>query len=223
MRNFLLKLFCFLLFTTGQAQEQIHQTFKDTRVINTQSVETLRKGILDFRVTHRFGDVGGGWPTFYGLETASDVLIGFDYGITDKFMVGISRSKGSGPLRQNINSFMKVNIAKQDVNGSNPFSLSFLGLMSYSTMQSSPIPSDLNFFEKSVHRFSYHLGVLIASRLSERIAMQVAGNWTYRNIVESNDKNDLPSVGFVFKYQFSKVFGLIIDATIPFSELEAMS
>jgi len=221
MKNYLLKIFCFLVITSTQAQEQIHQTFKDSRVINAHSVETLRKGILDFRVTHRFGDVGGGWPTFYGLETASDVFIGFDYGLTDKMMVGISRTKGSGPLRQNINSFVKLKVATQEIKGTNPFSLSILGSMSFSTMQSSPIPSDLNFFEKSVHRFSYHLGVLIASRLSERIAMQVAGSWTYRNIVEANDKNDLPSLGVVFKYQFSKAFGLIVDATFAFSEFRS--
>lgn len=223
MKKLHLTVFIILFSLCLSAQTQIYQTFKDTRVINAHSVETLRKGILDFRVTHRFGDVNGGWPTLYGLETASDVLIGFDYGITDKIMMGISRSKGSGPLRQNVNTFVKLNIARQEINGTNPFSLSFLGSMTLSTMQKSPIPSDLNFFEKSAHRLSYQLSVLIASRLSERIAMQVAGNWTYRNIVEANDKNDLPSVGFVFKYQFSKVFGLIFDATIPFSEFRSDS
>lgn len=199
-------------------QEKVHQTFKDTRVINSHSVETLRKGILDFRVGHRFGDIGGGWPSFYGLETASDILFGLEYGFTDKVMAGISRTKGSGPLKQNINGLLKYRVLTQEVDGRNPFSLTLLGTMSYSTMKKSPIPSDLNYFDKAVHRISYHLQFLIASKVSERFSFQLGGAWTYRNIVESQDKNDLPSVGLVLKYQFSKVFGLIIEGTVPFSE-----
>ncbi len=218
MKNYycLLLSFCFLSSLVGQ--EKVHQTFKDTRVINSHSVETLRKGILDLRIAHRFGDVDGGWPSFFGLETASDVFIGLEYGVSDILMIGFSRTKGSGPLRQNINGLIKCNILSQDINGTNPFSLTVLGTMSYSTMQKSPIPSDLNFFSKSAHRASYHLEFMIASKLSDRLAFQVAGAWTYRNIVESGDKNDLPSVAGILKYQFSKVFGLIIEAAIPFSE-----
>ncbi len=199
-----------------QAQEKVHQTFKDTRVINTHSVETLRKGILDFRISHRFGDFAGpagGWPTFYGLENASDVLIGLEYGLSDNFMVGISRTKGSGPLRQNLNGLFKYRVMRQDIDGTNPVSVAFVGTFSYSTMQTS------NLIQKPVHRFSYNLQFLIASKINERIALQFGAAWTYRNNVLSNDKNDLPSISGVFKYQLSKVFGLIIDANIPISEL----
>jgi hypothetical protein len=106
---------------------------------------------------------------------------------------------------------------KQDHGGTNPFSATFVGSASYSTMQFS------NLIEKSVHRLSYNLQFLIASKLNERIAVQAGAAWTYRNNVFSNDKNDLPSVSAVFKYQFSKVFGLIIDANFPISELRNSS
>lgn len=198
------------------AQEKVHQTFKDTRIINTHSVETLRKGILDFRISHRFGDVAGaagGWPTFYGLENASDILTGLEYGVTDNLMVGISRTKGSGPLRQNLNGLFKYRVMRQDVGGSNPISVAFVGTASYSTMQASTL------IEKSVHRLSYNLQVLLGRKMGERMAFQLGAAWTYRNNVLSNDKNDLPSVSAAFKYQFSKVFGLIIDANLPISEL----
>ncbi|MBT8234134.1 MAG: hypothetical protein HKO66_02545 [Saprospiraceae bacterium] len=207
--------FCISFHLNGQ--DKVHQTFKDTRVINTHSVETLRKGILDFRISHRFGDAAGaagGWPTFYGLESASDVLIGLEYGLSDNFMVGISRTKGAGPLRQNINGLFKYRVMRQDDGGgTNPFSVAFVGNISYSTMQFS------NLIQKKVHRFSYNLQALFGSRLSENIAMQVGAAWTYRNNVFSDDTNDLPSVSAVFKYQFSKVFALILDANFPFSEI----
>ena len=57
---------CYLV----DAQDFVYRTFKDTRVINSHSVETLQKRKLDIRIGHRFGDFagdGGGWTTFYGL------------------------------------------------------------------------------------------------------------------------------------------------------------
>ena len=104
---------CTIFILSVDAQEAIHQTFKDTRVINTPSTETLGKGKLDFRVAHRFGDIAGpagGWTTLYGLETAADVGIGFDYGLSNNFMIGISRTKGSGDLRQNVHLSSKIKI-----------------------------------------------------------------------------------------------------------------
>lgn len=72
--------FSLLLAQTLGAQEETytHTTFKDRRVINTQSVETLGKRRLDVRISHRFGDFAGdngGWATLFGLENASDILI----------------------------------------------------------------------------------------------------------------------------------------------------
>lgn len=201
-------------------QMKVHQTFKDTRVINSHSVETLPKGHLDFRVGHRFGDFAGeagGWPTFYGLESASDVLIGFEYGLSDNLMIGISRTKGAGPLNQNINTLIKYRVMTQQ-KGKNPFSVAFVGVGSYSTMQQCGTPGLLCFFEKSAHRFSYNLQGLVASKITDRIAIQGSLGWTYRNNVEFQDQNDLPNAGVVFKYQFTKVFGIIIDATFTFSE-----
>lgn len=205
--------------TKGQST---YQTFKDTRVINSQSVETLKKGILDFRIGHRFGDVAGGWPTFYGFETAADVLWEFDYGLTDNFMVGIMRAKGSGPLKQNVSALSKFRILRQGEKS--PFSLGFSGIMSISTMAKSDNAGRINFFAKFAHRVSYNVQMILASKVSERFSLQVSPQFTYRNIVPTDDrlvvqdKNVLPSISAAAKFQFNKVFALIVDATVPFSE-----
>ena len=189
-------------------------------MINSHSVETLPKRHLDFRIAHRFGDLAGeagGFSTFYGLENASDVLIGFEYGITDNIMVGISRTKGAGPLTQNLNSLIKYRVISQQ-KGKNPFSVALVGVGSYSTLESCNTPGLLCFFEKTAHRIVYNAQVLVASKVNERFAIQLSGGWTYRNNVEFEDKNDLPYAGVVLKYQFTKVFGLIIDANFVFSD-----
>lgn len=214
--------------TTVTAQEnipeevQVRQTFNDTRVINSHSVETLPAHKLDFRIGHRFGDLAGaagGWPTFYGLENASDILIGFEYGLTDYAMIGVTRTKGAGPLKQNVNGLVKYRLITQEINGNQPLSLTVLGVATISTMPKSQTEGVLHFFEKSAHRWSYHLGLHIARKFSDRLSVQINGSWTYRNIVSSTDKNDLVSFGGSFRYQTTKAMAILLDANIPVSEL----
>ncbi|MEN9331558.1 MAG: hypothetical protein RLZZ94_648 [Bacteroidota bacterium] len=42
--------------------------FKSTRVITAQSMEQLSKGVLDFRILHRFGRVNSGAYDAFGFE-----------------------------------------------------------------------------------------------------------------------------------------------------------
>jgi len=195
-------------------EEKVTQTFRHTRVINSHSVETLPAHKLDFRIAHRFGDIAGGaggWPTFYGLENASDISIGFEYGITDNIMVGINRTKGAGPLKQLVNALVKVRIMNQEINGNLPFSLTVVGLNAYSTMQKSASVDALNFFENGSHRFAYHLGIHVARKFSEAFSLQFNSSWTFRNIVPFGDQNDLPSLGASARINISKAFGIILD------------
>jgi len=204
----------------AQESKPVHQTFGDRRIINTQSVEMLPVRKLDFRVGHRFGDLagsGGGWSTFYGLENASDVMIGFEYGVTENLMVGINRTKGAGPLRQLINSFAKFRLMTQGATKTQPVSLVVLGLTTVSTQPKSETEGVLHFFESPIHRWSYHLSVLTARKFNERISVQANASWTYRNIVPAGDSNNLPAVGLAGRAQFSKSLALIVDTTFPIS------
>ena len=50
-------------------------TFKSTRVINGQSVETIAKKHLDFRISHRFGALNSGFSNLWGLDESRLSLI----------------------------------------------------------------------------------------------------------------------------------------------------
>lgn len=223
----LLMLFSFSLAAQDDVMDEksdtkVIKTFKDTRVINAHSVETLPANKLDLRITHRFGDLAGdagGWPTFYGLENASDVAIGLEYGMNDNLTVGLTRTKGSGPLKQNVLGMVKIAVMKQEINGNLPFSLTVLGRTSFSTMQKSKTEGVLHFFEKTAHRLSYHLGLYAARKFGDRFSLQANAAWTYRNLVQDDDLNDLVSVGGAMRIQVTRAFGLIFDATVPFSTL----
>ena len=66
-------------------------TFKGTRLVNGQTVETKGKGALEFIFAHRFGAANSGIYNLFGLDNAH-VRIGLEYGLTDRLGVSIGRS-----------------------------------------------------------------------------------------------------------------------------------
>lgn len=214
----IIALFCFgSLFS----QDEDPRIFKDTKIINSVSIETLEKRKLDFRVGHRFGDLAGdagGWQTFYGLENASDVMIGFDYGLTDKWMIGINRTKGSDELKQNVNLSTKLRLADGRSGSSFPFTFTVYGMASISTMpKSTSSEPSLSAFSNPAHRIVYHMQFMAGKKIANRLSLQANAGFTYRNVVREGDKNDLVSLGFALKYQFSKTFALIGEGIYPFN------
>ena len=226
MQRSLILVFFFTCLTLGLfAQEVVYQSFKDTRIVNTHSIETLKAGMIDFRVGHRFGDIAGesgGWKTLYGLENAADVAIGFDYGLTDEWMVGINRAKGAGPLRQNVNTFTKFRLMQQEEGGNKPFSITVLAAGTVSTQAKTTTQGSLSSFDKGAHRLSYHLQVLFAKKFSPYFSIQGGGGWTYRNIVPFNDVNDLVSISLSSRINFTKALGVVLDFNYPISELRTI-
>ena len=203
------------------AQAPVLQTFRDTRVINSHSVETVPKGLMDFRVSHRFGDLAGdrgGWSTFYGLENASDISIGLEYGITDQITIGVMRSKGSSALRQLVHGNLKVKLITQKENDT-PISLTLLGLSTVSTMQKSENEEVINSFDNLSQRMMHHAQIILGRKFSDRFSLQLSGGFTHRNLVAHNDENDIISVGLATRIKLSEAFGFILDATYPLSSL----
>jgi hypothetical protein len=220
-------LFTFLLTYNSFGQGTPVRTFKDTRVINAQSIETLKKGNLDFRVGHRFGDLAGdngGWQTFYGLENSTDVSIGFDYGLTEYTMIGLHRMKGSNELRQLINLSIKQQLMREEVDGDKPFGLAVFGLVSVSTMPNSPNPDLLSHFDVFLHRVGYHFQIILSKKVSDRISLQLHPAWTHRNltpIFEGGimDQNGLVSLGYAGKIQLTKSTAIIVEGAFTFSDI----
>ena len=93
-----------LLSLLGTDQEQTYTTatFKTTRVINMHSVENAAAGVMDFRISHRFGFINTGAYDLFGLDQAL-MRFGLEYGVTDRLMVGIGRSN----VNKAYDSFLK--------------------------------------------------------------------------------------------------------------------
>ena len=118
MRHFLILFSMFLSFFTHSQEnwefdkkENNVKLFLDTRGVNGHTVNTLEKKVLDFRITHRFGEIGTpqSYRTLFGFDNSTDIRIALEYGITDKIMTGIGRCKGAGPFLEYWDSFLKYN------------------------------------------------------------------------------------------------------------------
>lgn len=201
----------------AQAQEDLGRTFKDTRVINAHTVETIQKKQLDVRIGHRFGELKGGWSTFYGLENAEDVLIGAAYGISDNLSIGLHRTKGAGSLKRLVSSTLKYRFLRQKQGGS-PVTITALGIASISTMNKSDNVDVLHFFDKFSHRMVYAGQILIARKFSDRFSLQLAPGFVHRNIVPFLQPNDLFTVAIATRLQITRSMGIIFDATIPLND-----
>jgi hypothetical protein len=232
MKTFRLLSLLFLmvfLCTEVWAQDLVFQTFKDRRVINVQSVETLPKRKLDVRIAHRFGDVAGdngGFKTVFGLENARDVLLGAEYGVSDNLTLGVFRTKGAGVLpdgtpglRQILNGVYKVRLIRQKESEGAPFTLTAVGITSLSTAEKiEEATESIQSFPKFAHRLAHHVQLMAARKFSDGLSLQVNAGYTYRNLVPSGDVNGLFSVGGAARIQLSKVVGIIADLTVPFSD-----
>lgn len=218
MKKLTLLLISVISFSVSHAQ--VYQTFKDTRVINNHSTEVLGKGILDIRIAHRFGDMfgeRGGWETFYGLETARDVQIGGEYGVTKNLMVGLSRTKGAGDLKQNVNGFFKWRFIHQNDEKNLPISAAFTGTASVSTQPANEEGTSVTSFPEFTHRMVFHSSFLVARKFNRAISLQVGGGFTHRNLVIENGDNDILNFSFAGRFQITSGLGIIVDATVPFA------
>lgn len=103
-----------IFFSFGiQAQEEeevkaVKNVFQGTRFINLQSANVALKNELQMFIQHRFGDVNGGFYELFGLDDAS-MRLGFEYGFTKDFTVGIGRST----YMKTFDSFLKYRILTQ--------------------------------------------------------------------------------------------------------------
>ena len=201
-------------------EEEKIEIFGGTRIINGHSVETLGKGVLEFRIEHRFGDIagnGGGVQTLYGFDQSTDIRFGFEYGVTDKFMVGFGRSKGTAslgsmgsPYSALLDGFLKYRLLSQNTKGT-LFSATILGTTSYTYMKKNSDITSVSNFPKDVYRLAYCSQLILARKFGKKISVSLMPTLVYRNYVASNDLNALFSLGGAVRYAINSKVGVIAE------------
>ncbi len=204
-------------------REYTAYTFKTTRVITGHSIETVKKNQIDFRVSHRFGDIAGSpndhIHSFFGFDQAADIAILVEYGITEDLTVGVGRMKGAGPLRELWNANLKYRVLKQTKDFKIPLTITLYGNTALSSMRPSPDDNSLSFFPKGykgfAHRLSYVLQALVACKATDWLSVQVSPTFVWRNKVAYDDRNGLFFLGLSARAKFSKRYGVVFEYFLP--------
>ncbi len=196
----------FILFSVAthlKAQGELGKTFYDTRIVNGQSVETNNEGVMKFIIAHRFGPVSGGGYELYGLDQ-STIRIGFDYGISDAFSVGIGRSSNE----KTIDGFVKVKLLAQKASEGSPVTLTWFSGVAAKGLKFQD-PDRKNLFE---HRLSYSHQLLIGRKWGDRISTQLMPSIVHSNLVPTpEDNNDIISIGAAARFKASKKFTFSVE------------
>jgi hypothetical protein len=215
-----------LMDDTDSKNEKVFATFKTSKIINGQSIETVKKRCLDFRITHRFDNiaVNGSAHTMWGIDNSQDIRFSFDYGITNNLTVGFSRSK----FNELLELYSKYRFLEQTVNNKIPVSIAAYFCAAYSPITSSAfyLGVDKNTKQNDLHRLNYFSQILIARKFNSWLSLQIMPSYHHRNFIKyavnttnnKEDQHDIFSLGIGGRLRFTKRMALIVDYFYNFSD-----
>lgn len=204
---------------------KVFATFKAAKIINAQSTETVKKGTMDFRITHRFGNIGensgGGVHTLYGFDEANDIRLSFDYGITQNLTVGFARSKRF----ENLDGTLKWRFLEQ-TRKEIPVSLCLFTNAALSPMKEEQFYAGVSdsFKHAFSHRLSYTTQLIIARKFNSAFSLELLGSYTHRNFVKEDYNSDgeavtngVAAAGIAGRVKISKRSAIVFDYFWPFA------
>jgi hypothetical protein len=216
--------------------QKVFATFKTYRLGNALTTEPVKKKHLDFRISHRFGNIyddtkpnpiNETFQTYLGFDAASDIRNSFDYGLTDNITLGIGRSK----FNKMCDASVKWRFLEQTSNFSIPVSMAVFADVGYTHARTneqimySGIVKD--FETNEAHRVNYFTELIIASKLNDWLSLEVLPAYFHRNFIKENqntdnkafDVNGFFTVGFGGRIKLTKRCSFIGDFyynTAPF-------
>jgi hypothetical protein len=177
---FMLSAFLAPLFGQDQTQTQetskpVRQTFGTGILIENQTIASPYKGGLELQIQHRFGRITT-YKDIFGIYSSANTRIGLNYGITDRFMVGVGTTKDY--KLQDVQ--WKYLILRQTEDNKMPVSLSYYGNIVLDLRGEVAFgPGEF----REIHRLSYFTQFLLARKLNNMFSVQIAPTLTYFNAV----------------------------------------
>lgn len=180
-----------------ETTEYATASFKTNRVINLHSLESTARGVLDIKISHRFGMLNGGLYELFGLDAAS-IRIGGDYGITDRITIGAGRSS----YEKTYDGFIKYKVLRQSKGKRNmPITAALLATTAIQTLKWQD-PDRENYFSS---RLYYTFQAIIGRKFSDNLSLQISPTLVHRNLVKTTEeKNDVYAIGAAGRVKISK-------------------
>lgn len=187
-----------------ETTQLVTASFKTNRVINLHSLESTAGGVLDFKISHRFGTLNRGAYELFGLDAAT-IRIGADYGISDRLTVGAGRSS----FEKTYDGYLKFKFLRQR-SGAKPMPLTaaLFSSMAVQTLRWANPDRD-NFFSS---RLYYTFQLILGSKISEGLSLQLSPTLVHRNLVETTaESNDVLALGAAGRIKLSRRIALNLE------------
>lgn len=184
-------------------------TFKTTRIVIGQSIETPYHGEMLFLVTHHFGALNTGYDNLFGLKQAT-IRLGLEYGVTPWLGIGV----GLNTYKNTWDGFLKAKILRQSSGARNmPITLNiFANTAIYTTKWENP--DRTNYFSS---RMSYTFELMLARKFNNAISFQLMGSMVHKNLVATAaDHNNIFSIGAGGRVKISDRVSINAEYCYPF-------
>lgn len=182
--------------------EVVSSVFKGLKIVNLESTKLAAKGDLYFIVSHRFGSIKNGIEDLFGLDAAS-TRINFVYGLSEGFNVGFSRSK----FNQTYEMSIKYNLVRQKKGGF-PFNIVGYNQLALNGQLDKALLPKL----ENQHRLTYTTQVLISSKVSKGLSLELAPTVFHDNYVVYNEQDNTQfAIGIGGRQKLSSRMSLNVD------------
>lgn len=195
--------------------ENVEQTFKGTRLVNGQTVETKGQGELEFIFAHRFGPMNGGLYELFGLDQAF-VRLGLEYAITDRIGVGFGRNS----VDKTMDLYARGKILRQS-KGEKVMPVTITAFAQGAIKMSPRKEDDPTGTLTTVNRMSYTAQLLIARKFNSRLSLQLMPTMIHRNRVDqTTEDNDQFAIGGGGRIKLNRSIALTCEYYYRINTLE---
>jgi hypothetical protein len=192
--------------------EPVKSTFECPWLIDNQTVEGTPKHSMFFIIQHRFGDLDhyNASSDFFGIYAASaNIRLGLNYGITKWLSVGVGVTKNNM-----LYDFEWKAILLRQKHGASPVTVTYYGNVMRSAAPQTGFINQSGAYNAN-DRFSYFNEIMVASKITDKISLQVGGSYTYVNLVDSTQMNGILGVSIIGRYKFTTQSSLQVEFDNP--------
>ena len=194
----------------------VSATFKGTRVINFHTLEVVGKRTLDFRISHRFGEINTGSYNFYGIDGPANIRLGLEYSYDGRLMGGIGRSS----YQKQFDGFLKYRLLRQTEGKGMPVSVTLFTSIFYNTLKD-PDKDNFGFdkYDPLTNRMSFAHQIIVGRKFSSKFSVQIAPAMVHYNMVEDfTDQNDMFFITAAARMKISKRFAVTGEYSYTLNE-----
>ena len=179
------------------ATEYVKYSFKTDRIINLHSLETTARGVMDVKISHRFGTIDNNFYDLFGLDQATQ-RIGIDLGLTDQISVGLNRNS----VQKAYDAFINYKFLRQSTGAHEmPITAIFLTSIAVQT-QNYADPTRINYFSS---RLFYTNQLIIGRKFNNTFTLELVPTLVHRNLVSTlTEKNNVFAMGIGGRIRLNK-------------------